>query len=441
MKKKIILAVLGLAALGAAFRAGRSFLSREAAEPPPASPKKAEEVIPVVKGRMPDSVRGIHLSAWVAGSRKARGRIDALFSETELNTVVIAVKETKGEVFVPGVPLAEKHGLFVNAVPDLRAYLARLKKAGVYPIARIVVFKDDLLVQARPDLAVRDPDGNIWRDKRGNGWADPYRKEVWEYNLSVATNALAAGFQEIQFDYIRYPSDGDTSSCRYAFADHTSSSAARNLNEFLKLAARRLKPLGAKISIDVFGLAPSVGHGMGIGQRLADMTEWADFVSPMVYPSHYAKGEFGIPEPDREPYMTVQKTLLDARRRTGDLFKRLRPYLQDFSLKHPYGPREVRAQIQALEDMGVRDWLLWDPNCQYTRAALKGRDGGLDPSAEVPDAMRVRYEDWYALNFGTAAAGGARPAADRLKVRLSTGVIYSTGPAAVPAGADPEAPR
>jgi len=115
-------------------------------------------------------VRGIHLSAWVAGSRKARGRIDALFSETELNTVVIAVKETKGEVFVPGVPLAEKHGLFVNAVPDLRAYLARLKKAGVYPIARIVVFKDDLLVQARPDLAVRDPDGNIWRDKRGNGW-------------------------------------------------------------------------------------------------------------------------------------------------------------------------------------------------------------------------------------------------------------------------------
>lgn len=363
---KVALAVL-LAGLMLAARALHVRSTEQRDEP---------EIFQPIAAKMPDHVKGVHLTAWVAGSAKLRERIWDLIRTTEINTVVIAVKEYEGEVYVPGVSLAEKHGAYVNAIPDLEKYLAELKAKGVYRVARIVVFKDKLLSGKRPDLAVKRPDGGVWMDRAGNSWLDPYNKEVWEYTFSVAERCVRLGFEEIQFDYIRYPSDGDIKQCRYSYAQHNSSSAARNLENFLSAANKRLKPLGANLSIDIFGLIPSVEHGMGIGQSLVNMSQNVDYISPMVYPSHYAKGEYGIPDPNKEPYKVVHRTLSDATKRLGVDSAKLRPYLQDFSLfgVH-YGAEEVKAQIQACDDAGVKDWLLWNPNSKFTKEALRPKSG------------------------------------------------------------------
>jgi len=333
------------------------------------------EISQPVPLKMPDYVRGVHLSAWAASSFKLRKRIWDLLKTTEINTVVLAVKEYDGEVYVPGVPLAEKYGAYVNAIPDLEKYLAELKDSGVYRVARIVVFKDNILSQKRPDLAVQSPDGRVWKDFAGNSWLDPYNKEVWDYIFSIGERCVQLGFEEIQFDYIRYPSDGDIRQCRYSYAQHNSSSAARNLENFLLAANKRLKPMGINLSIDIFGLIPSIEHGMGIGQSLVNMSRNIDYISPMVYPSHYSKGEYGISEPNREPYKVVHRTLSDAAKRLGVDLPKLRPYLQDFSLfgVH-YGAEQVKAQIQACDDVGVKNWLLWNPNSKFTKEALKPKN-------------------------------------------------------------------
>jgi hypothetical protein len=335
------------------------------------------EIFRPIQVKMPEHVKGVHLTAWVAGSPKLPERIWDLLKTTEINSVVIAVKEYEGEVYVPGVAAAEKHGAFVNAIPDLEKYLVQLKENGVYRIARIVVFKDKLLSRKNPELAVKRPDGSLWTDRAGNSWLDPYNKDVWEYTLSIAERCVRLGFEEIQFDYIRYPSDGDTRQCRYAYAQHNSSSAARNLEDFLLAANQRLKPMGANLSIDIFGLIPSVEHGMGIGQSLVNMSRNVDYVSPMVYPSHYAKGEYGIADPNKEPYRVVHRTMSDAKKRMGEHFTKLRPYLQDFSMGDvPYGPEEVQAQIRACEELEIKDWLLWNAASKFTKTALKPATAG-----------------------------------------------------------------
>lgn len=375
----------------------RSFVEDEKLE--------TEEKAPAVQpGKKPEFVRGIHLTSWVAGSKKSREKINKILDETEINTVVIAVKEYQGDVYIPGVPLAEKNKVFVNAMPDIKEYVAELKAKGVYTIARIVVFKDKAMAQKNPTMAVQNPDGTVWKDHKGNSWLDPYSKTAWDYNLSVAEAAQKLGFQEIQFDYIRYPSDGNTKLCRYSYENHTSSSHANNLDRFLDYADKRLKPLGLYVSIDVFGLTPSVPHDMGIGQKFVQMTQWVDYVSPMVYPSHYAKGEYGIPNPNSEPYRVVYKTMYDGKLKLGEHFTRLRPYLQDFSLGYKYGPREVRAQIQACEDLGIKEWLLWSPSCNYTRAAFKDKKGNLPEVAKVPESWIIRMEHKPAVKKSTEPA-------------------------------------
>ncbi len=349
-----------------------------------------DEKLEAPKSVKPEFVRGVHITCWVAGSKKSRAKIDQLLDETELNSVVIAIKEYQGEVYISGVELAEKNKAFVNAMPDIKEYLAELKSRGIYTIARVVVFKDKIIPKKRPDLAVRTPDGEVWRDRSGNTWVDPYNKEVWEYIFSISEQAVKLGFQEIQFDYIRYPSDGNTKLCRYSYANHNSSSAAHNLDQFLDAAAKRFKPMGVPISIDVFGLTPSVPHDMGIGQKFAQMTQWVDFVSPMVYPSHYARGEYGIPEPNSEPYKVVYHTMFDALKKLGPIHNRMRPYLQDFSLGHKYGPQEVRAQIQACEDLGFKEWLMWNASCNYTKNAYRTKDGKLHATAEFPKSWVIK---------------------------------------------------
>jgi hypothetical protein len=317
------------------------------------------------------TLKGVHFTGWSAGSTKARRRFRDEMKAAGFNAVVIALKDSDGYEFVRNVPLAAKTGAYVNAIPDLPGAVRDFKEAGIYTIARVAVFKDDHLARARPDLAVHFPDGRIWAGDKGTAWADPYQKEVWDYVIDVASGAAAAGFDEIQFDYIRFPSDGKTRQCRYSRKDHTPQTASAVLREFLTLARARLKPLGVKLSIDTFGLTTSVDNGMGIGQRLDQMADLVDYVSPMMYPSHYARGEYGLRSPNHQPYLTIKHGIADAIERLGGKTAQLRPFLQDFSLGVHYSPEHVRAQILAAEQQGVRGWILWNAQNRYDWSAVQ----------------------------------------------------------------------
>ncbi|MDR0956336.1 MAG: putative glycoside hydrolase [Endomicrobium sp.] len=314
-------------------------------------------------------IRGIHLSAWASGSKKQRKIIMNLFNNTELNTAVIDIKEYEGEVYINNIKIVNENNAYVPAIQDIEQYISLLKENGIYIIARIAVFKDNMISRKKNDLAIKNPDGSIWTDKKNIAWLDPYNKDAWDYNLQIAEKAVDIGFDEIQFDYTRFPSDGNTSNCRYSKA-HSKIEASNTLVNFLKEANRRLKPKGAKISIDVFGLTTTAADDMGIGQKIIEMAEWVDYVSPMIYPSHYEKWNYGIAEPNKEPYKVVYYAIEGALKRISS--KKLRPWLQDFSLGYKYSKNEVRAQIQACYDNKVDNWLLWNPRCVYTKEALKG---------------------------------------------------------------------
>lgn len=345
-----------------------------------ASPVRADETVPASTA----AFRGVHFTGWSAGSAKARLRFRDEMKAAGFNAVAIALKDYDGHEFVPGVPLAVQTKAYMKAIPDLPRAVKDFKDAGIYTMARIAVFKDDHLARARPDLAVHFPDGRIWSNDKGTAWVDPYKKEVWEYAIDIASRAAVAGFDEIQFDYIRFPSDGKTRLCRYSRKDHSPETASADLREFLQLARERLKPLGVKISIDTFGLTASVDNGMGIGQRLDQMADLVDYVSPMMYPSHYAKGQYGLKNPNRQPYLTVRQGVKDALERLGAKPEQLRPYLQDFSLGIKYTPAHVRAQIRAAEELGVKGWILWNAQNHYTWSAVQA--GPIQkPEAEPKD--------------------------------------------------------
>jgi hypothetical protein len=328
----------------------------------------------------PSCVKGIHLTAWITGSKKARARFEKLFEETELNTAVIDIKEIEGDVYIPGITLDGK-SVYVSAVKDLKDYLKYLKERGVYTIARIVVFHDNKLAQVKPDWAVRSSSplpqavakgyrSDVWVDRKGSAWADPTNPHVQDYNIAIALKAVELGFQGIQFDYIRFPSDGNTKLCIYS-KPHSSAAAVETLTQFLSKAHKKLKPLGVELSIDVFGLTGSYTHDLGIGQKLSRLMENVDVISPMMYPSHYAPGEYGIKDPNNSPYDTVYRSMKDTKKVLQGSQVELRPYLQDFSLGVKYDAKKVRDQIQAVVDQGVDEWLLWNPSCQYTRDALE----------------------------------------------------------------------
>jgi len=314
-------------------------------------------------------IRGIHLSAWVSGSKEFRKTLTDLFNSTELNTVVIDIKEYEGQVYIDGVEIVNANNAYVEAIPDLEKYISDLKEKGIYTIARIVVFRDNTLARKKPELAVKNPDHTIWTDKKGVAWLDPYNKNTWDYNINIAERAINIGFDEIQFDYIRFPSDGNTRNCRYSNKHHCANEASNALVDFLKKANNRLKAKGAKISIDVFGLTTTSLDDMGIGQKIVELAEWVDYVCPMVYPSHYGKWNYGIAEPNKEPYKVVHTALQGALKRISR--EKLRPWLQDFSLGYKYGKDEVKAQIQACYDNKIDSWLLWNPRCIYTKDAIK----------------------------------------------------------------------
>ncbi|CAN5678288.1 hypothetical protein BH20ACT10_BH20ACT10_06240 [soil metagenome] len=316
----------------------------------------------------PESVKGIYLTA--ASASDIEPYFD-LIERTEVNAAVIDVKDVTGEVMYPSeVPLAGEIGA-TRDILDLESLASELDGRDVYSIARIAVFEDQILPVERPDLAVTDSaTGAEWRNNVGSTWADPYSREVWEYNVAVAREAAEAGFDEIQFDYVRFPSDGPMETLSYpAETDEENTIAA-----FLEYASEELEPSGAKVAADVFGLASGDG-GAGVGQNIREMAPHLDVVNPMVYPSHFPVGTYGLDTPNAAPYEVIENAMADfqADAEASNPELEIRPWLQDFDYgEPPYGPAEVEAQIQATYDSGETGWLLWNPSNEYTEEALGG---------------------------------------------------------------------
>ncbi|BDG62110.1 putative glycoside hydrolase [Caldinitratiruptor microaerophilus] len=379
----------------AAAAAGLAVSVAEAATSPgdPAAPQGGAATQPSGASRSPRllraTVRGIYLTGRTASSAQRLGELLALVDRTELNGMVIDVKSDWGTLtYRSDVPLAIEAGAGKGPIADLRALVTRLKEHDVYAIGRVVTFKDNYLPRHRPDLAVQRAGGGLWQDRKGMTWLNPYKKEAWEYVINVAKEVAAAGFDEIQFDYVRFPTDGDVSQIVYPGRDGRRREQV--IADFLTYAREQLEPLGVWVSADIFGIMTMATDDQGIGQLLEEVARGPHILSPMVYPSHYGPGNYGFANPNAHPYETVYRALQDAHRRLGEKFPDLiiRPWLQDFTLgQPPYGAREVRAQIRATYDSGIQEWLLWNAANVYTEAAL-------GPADETPPLPPPRIIVW-----------------------------------------------
>jgi hypothetical protein len=330
-----------------------------------AAKPKPKAVLPTPRA-LPKEVRGIHVTMALASLDGKLAEYLTLVDEG-LNTIELDIKDENGEIgFIPSsVPLAHE----VNAAkpyykPREAARLAHRK--GVYLIGRVVTFEDPLLSAGLPEVAIKNPDGSVWRNQAGLGWTNPYDKRVWDYNVSIAEVAARAGFDEIQFDYVRFPTDGDVQSIVYP--GKTKTPPGWVIAEFVHYATKRLQPLGVRVSTDLFGL--SATRDLGIGQVPRRLAKYVDAIYPMVYPSHFGAGEYGIEDPNGAPGATVEWSLSDFRQEMKKGKAELIPWLQDFSYGRTYGFADVKAQIDAARLMGARGYLLWNPLGIYTPGAL-----------------------------------------------------------------------
>ncbi len=358
------------------------------AEISPGHPSAPLHLPPPPPGQAPALVRGLYLNAWVFGSDRFYDLV-ALAESTEVNTFVIDVKDDTGYLtYRSAVPVATEVGANDRLrAPDVRQRLAVLQARGIHPVARIVVAKDPLLAQRKPAWAVHDVQGGLWRDRLGIAWVDAYRDSVWLYAADLAREAVLLGFAEVQFDYLRFPDEPRWLLDRAVFpARRPGESRREAVRRNVALMRSRTADLGVPFTLDLFGLSTSADGDLGIGQVWEDLAPLADVVLPMVYPSHYRRGSFGIEHPNAAPYTTVRRALEDGLRRNARLANpaKIRPYLQAFSIfRVRYRPEEIRSQIRAAEELGLLDWVLWNARGVYPAGALRPAGTGLTGSPAV----------------------------------------------------------
>jgi hypothetical protein len=343
--------------------------------------------------RAPAQIRGLYLNAYAAGSQNRLPRLIAVADTTEVNTFVIDVKDERGIRYRSEIALATELAQPGEVtIRDIGGMLTRLKEHDIYTIARIVVFNDPILSRAHPEWSIRQPNGSIWIDRAGHSWVSPWDRRVWEYNIAIAEEVASAGFDEIQFDYVRFPEQFRSLPPQVhpqAQGDRTDAIAA-----FLNEAKSRLHPLGVTVTADVFGLSPNTFDDVGIGQQWETLAAIADHMLPMMYPSHYYSTHLpDVPRPNAMPYETVYKSAGMARLRNDRLLEmgiepaRVIVWLQAFQAPWlrdgvQYGPEEIRKQKQAVYDVGFEDWILWHPGSQY-EPFLSGLDQTLESRAAV----------------------------------------------------------
>jgi hypothetical protein len=325
-----------------------------------------------------DPVKALYVNAWAFGGSKL-GPLVRLADSTEINAFVVDVKDDTGCLLYPSqVQVAQDIGATrCVRTRDVKSRLDTLRAHDIYAIARIVVAKDPLLAEGRPQWSVQHRDGGLWRDRIGSAWVDAYNDSVWIYAAQLADEAVRLGFSEVQFDYVRFPDEPKEAIALAIFPARRSGESQRGgVQAGIALLTNRLQPLGVPITFDIFGLTASTPGDLGIGQVWEDFVSIADVVLPMVYPSHYYRGSYGLAWPNAEPYRVVRNALREAIERSRPIAKAatIRPYLQAFTLgrrKPRYTPHEIREQIRAAEELGILTWVLWNPRSVYQRNSLR----------------------------------------------------------------------
>jgi hypothetical protein len=327
----------------------------------------------------PFAVKAAYLTYYGVMDRGIRSRVLDLVAKTELNAVVIDVKGDRGWLLyrseLPQVAAVGAQGPAVYKEFD--ALMAELKARNVYTIARIVTFKDNMLAGARPDLAIMDTrTGKPWIDNEKLAWVDPFREEAWNYNIAIAKEAVRKGFDEVQFDYVRFPTDGRLSAAKY-MKENNRDTRLPTIAAFLGKARREIGATGAFVGADVFGYTAFNENDTDIGQRVEELTPNLDYICPMVYPSGYHKGIPGVPNPVANPYQVVHESVRLTKKRATHTVVRVRPWLQDFRDyaydRRIFGAHEVKQQIKGSDDAGGTGWMLWNPKNDYTGAALQAK--------------------------------------------------------------------
>jgi len=344
----------------------------------------------------------------------------AMVEGTEVNSFVIDLKDATGYVsHRSSVPTVAEIGADKDRrIGNLHTLLWRMKEAGIYPIARIVIMKDPKLSDAFPDMAVQDTAGGPWVDGKGQVWLNPFDRDVWDYHLALGREAVEAGFPEIQWDYVRFPDAPRSEIERTVYPGRDGQTRSAAIRAFLSYTRDELGALGVSVTADVFGVTTSASRDVGIGQVWEEFIDVVDVALPMVYPSHYWKGSFGFDTPNAYPYEIVYEALIRAQRRTAAVegAGTVRPWLQDFSLGKPrYGAPHVRAQIQATYDAGISEWILWNPGGRYSKEALAPAGGyaeGAEPLIPVADSTVVASEAMAFLQATREAKRAAKAAAE-----------------------------
>ncbi len=340
----------------------------------------------------PDSVRALYVNAWASGSRSRMENLIRIADQTEINAFIIDIKESDTYLSYDGtrIPLALEIGADKRpATKWLPALIDTLVAHNIFPIARIVVFKDRMLAEKKPELAIRHANGSVWKDNKGGPWVNPYDKRVWDYNIAIAREALDMGFSELQWDYVRFPDVTNSARAVMRYPGSDSVSRADNIANFIAYSKTELAEFNVPVTADVFGLVTHLEGDVEIGQNWEKVITVSDAVLPMVYPSHYAAGLYGLAKPIASPYETVRYSMEDAVERTRwvrDSLKQpvgeVMPWLEAMSIRGAtYGPAALREQIEATYDAGLKSYALWNPGSKYAEfeEAFRPAAGGPSP--------------------------------------------------------------
>ncbi|MBU1557866.1 putative glycoside hydrolase [Patescibacteria group bacterium] len=349
------------------------------------------EIIPQVEVwkathvEMPEAVKAIYMTACAASTPSFREGLVDLVDETEINSIVLNIKDETGKI---GFDI--DNPLLIDAIAnpsngeckiqDIKGLIEDWHSRGIYVIGRLPVFQDLYLTKTRPDLAVkRASDGGVWEDRKGIRWLDAGSKEVWDYVVLIGEESYELGFDELNFDYIRFPSDGNMRDISYPFSEEKiiadpDLGKAKVMKEFFAYLNRSLSKTDVILSADLFGMVTTNSDDLNIGQILEYAAPYFDYIAPMVYPSHYPTGFNGWKNPNNYPYEVVNFAMTTAVEKLVNASTtplKLRPWLQDFDYGGNYDIAEVRAQIQATYDAGLTSWMLWSASNRYTRGALE----------------------------------------------------------------------
>ena len=336
---------------------------------PTAGHAAATVVAPVDVDKEFPVVRALYVNRFAAQSTKRMRQLIQMADETEINALVIDMKDEFGLNFKTANADWARNAGTAGTVRDLRGLLDTLRAHKILPIARLVVFKDSVTARVHPEWTIRRQDNSIWRDKKGLAWVNPYHRELWNYNIGLGAELAKMGFGEIQFDYIRFP-EPYPSLPKQVFPGANGEGKPDVLAAFLKEANSRYDKLGVRTTADIFGLVTTVGGPLEVGQWWEKISPQVDVVLPMVYPSHYPRGDLGLAVPNAEPYKVISIAISRARQRDAKLGittrEHVRPWLQAFTLgKPPYGPAEIEAQKRGVYDAGYDGWVLWSPGSKY----------------------------------------------------------------------------